>query len=410
MNAEVEAAAETAEARPAAPPSESGLIVAEVAPLRVALAAASAAAPLRSPKPVLQSVLLSADGAGGCTVTGTDLEASATASVAGVVATDRGGPAAVSVLLTPARLKAVLDGPGDASVSFEVEGGKVTVRRGRNSFAFATDDPGLYPVPEAGDYSRSVEVAGDDLKSAVARVAYATDPDSQRYALGGALLEKDGEGDAEGIALVASDGRRLVRHRLAAAPTGGGIESRTPPVVPTRALNLIARNASGNVRIAVNGSFVHADCGAVRVSHRLLEGRFPRYQDVFVPEGEVTCRATATAGAWADAVRQASVAASEESRGVDVSFRAADGALPACAALSAASADVGRSDVYLEFDSFSGEPGALTLDGRYLGELARSFPPDEALEAAFAGEKKAMTFRTRGGDTVAVLMPLTRER
>ncbi len=72
---------------------------------------------------------------------------------------------------------------------------------------------------------------------------------------------------------------------------------------------------------------------------RLVEGRFPRYQDVFPTHVEV--KIPLEAGPLRQAVEQASIVTSEESRGVDFQFGA--GALK----LASQAADVGSSHVEL---------------------------------------------------------------
>ena len=96
---------------------------------------------------------------------------------------------------------------------------------------------------------------------------------------------------------------------------------------------------------------------------RLVEGRFPRYQDVFPASVEV--KIPLEAGSLRLAVEQASIITSEESRGVDFQF--CGGALK----LTSQAADVGSSHVELPI-AYEGKMLEITFDPRYLAALLRA--------------------------------------
>ena len=96
---------------------------------------------------------------------------------------------------------------------------------------------------------------------------------------------------------------------------------------------------------------------------RLVEGRFPRYQDVFPTNVEV--KIPMEAGPLRIAVEQASIVTSEESRGVD--FRFGGGMLR----LTSQSADVGSSHVELPIP-YDGKAVEITFDPRYLVDALKT--------------------------------------
>jgi DNA polymerase-3 subunit beta len=133
---------------------------------------------------------------------------------------------------------------------------------------------------------------------------------------------------------------------------------------------------------------------------RLVEGRFPRYQDVFPAHAEV--KVPLEAGPLRLAVEQASIVTSAESRGVDFQFS------PGVLKLSSQAAEVGSSHVDLPID-YEGKPVAITFDPRYLIDALKTLEDTAPVTAELIDSKNAAVFKTADHYTY-VVMPLTRER
>ena len=187
---------------------------------------------------------------------------------------------------------------------------------------------------------------------------FATDVESTRYALGGVLVELDARVDHDG------------RHRRPPpgpdVGPGRGRERRRrrrpgSPVIPVKALKLIERNLDDDdppVHLAIQaGTAVLVRTERAVIYSRLVEGRFPRYQDVFPANVEV--KIPMEAGPLAPGRRA----------GVDRHQRGeprrrlpfGDGLLK----LSSQAADVGSSHVDLPI-AYEGKPVEITFDPRYL--------------------------------------------
>ena len=305
-----------------------------------------------------------------------------------------------SVILPTARMGSILRTSTDEELAVEADGDQLVVRGLRAEFTLPGEDPSLFPeVPDFAATSYHV-VAAADLRKLIRRTMFATDVESTRYALGGVLVELT----AESITMVGTDGRRLAR--MAAA--GRGRERRGPPagspVIPVKALKLIERNLDDDdppVHLAIQaGAAVLVRTERAVIYSRLVEGRFPRYQDVFPTSVEV--RIPLEAGPLRLAVEQASIVTSEESRGVD--FRFADGVLK----LSSQAADVGSSHVELPI-AYEGKPVEITFDPRYLTDALKTLDDNAAITAELIDSKNAAVFKTDDRYTY-VVMPLTRDR
>jgi DNA polymerase-3 subunit beta len=233
----------------------------------------------------------------------------------------------------------------------------------------------------------------------IRRTVFATDTESTRYALGGVLVEVKGES----IVMAATDTRRLAVMRGSCAASGSATPESALPVVPSKALALIEKTLSDeteSVSIAIRNNDVLVKTAAATIYSRLVEGRFPRYQDV-IP-AKCTTTVELVVGPFYSAVRQAQIVTSEESRGVD--FELASGLMT----LASRAAEIGESKVELPI-SYDGAGLVITFDPRYVAEFLRVLEPEQPIRLELTDSESAAVFRTDDGYTY-IVMPLSRDR
>jgi len=350
--------------------------------LRAALAAVAPAVPARSPRPVLQNVLL-ADGV----LTGSDGDVRIDVEVA------YDGPA---LLLPKDRLQAILANATGDEVTLIPNGTTCIVRAGHGEWTLPTEDAAGYPAWTPANLKSVTRLPSDQFCRAVRGTVFATDNESSRYALGAVLVEV--KGDA--VTLVATDGRRLssvgCEHDLAVD------DSQT--LVPARAMAVISRLA-GNagdaaVQLEATASEIVATIGGTTVTARLIEGRFPEWRKV-VPERDA--KATAVdRGTLLAATRAAAIVTSESSKGVEYVFG------PAGIWLHGQSTEAGESSVTCDVVD-AGDPCSVKLDPTFvvewLGGISGDAEPEVEVEAV--DEQSAVVLRC--GDHVGVIMPLAKD-
>jgi len=280
--------------------TRSGGMTVSAATLSAALRSVSAAVPTRSPKPVLQNVLIR-DGV----ITATDLELRITAPLEG----SRGH----TLLLPFARLSAIIGSlVGTDDVTLAVDGTVCTVTGGSGEWKIPVEDAAEFP---AGDYKAATPVArlpSDQLIALVNSVRFATDNKSSRFALGAVLVEfKDGT-----LTFVGTDGRRL----CAASADIDQDTDECEILAPRRVVDVLVRLCKGGeaIQLERTGSDVVATIDGVVVQAKLVEGRFPRWRDV-EPKTDAT-PSLVVAGALLHAFRQAAICTSEESKGVTLTI------------------------------------------------------------------------------------------
>jgi DNA polymerase III subunit beta len=362
--------------------------------LLTALGMVSGVVPARSPKPILQNVKLVAD-PDGSVLMATDLEVGIRHRVLGIKVEQPG-----CVILPTVETGSILRTSTDPELAIETKEGSLTIRGLHSEFILPIEDVDLFPeVPDFAAPSYYI-VAASDVKKLIRRTIFATDVESTRYALGGVLIELG----ANSITMVGTDGRRLARMSVLAeienippTPTGS-------PVIPVKALKLIERNLADDdppVHLAIeSGTAVLIRTENAVIYSRLLEGRFPRYQDVF--PSHVELRIPLDIRSLRTVVEQASIVTSEDSRGVD--FRFVSGLLQ----LTSQSTDVGSSNVELPID-YDGKVVEITFDPRYLIDALKALDDTAAITAELIDAKNAAVFKTEDHYTY-VVMPLTRER
>jgi DNA polymerase-3 subunit beta len=354
----------------------------------------SGVVPARSTKPILLNVKLVATPEG-ATLLATDLEVGIRCKVAGLVVHDPG-----QLVLPMARVSAILRESSDEQLEMETDESRLQIRGQRSRFNLATES--ALEFPEVPDFEESEyhKVSGGLLRTLIRRTVFSTDVESTRYALNGLLVELEGNR----VSLIGTDGRRLAVMRGSATAVGNHSTKDFTPVVPAKAMNLIDRNLQGQeaeeVQLALRPNRIMVRCAGAVVSSRLVEGRFPRYQEVF--PGRFESKVVVNVRDFLQSVKQAAIVTNEESRGVDFSF--GDGKLT----LVAEAAEVGQSQVELPV-SYDGKPVTITFNPRYLIDMLRVLNEESTIALELIDDKSAAVFRTDDGYTY-VVMPLTRER
>jgi DNA polymerase-3 subunit beta len=363
-------------------------------PLLAALQSASAVVPARSPKPVLSNVKLEVQGTS-AVLSATDLEVGIRIDLEGV---EPG--AAGAVLLPSGRLMAIVRESQPGTV-FDIhsDGTAAVVKAPRSEFRLPAEDPLEFPSVATFPTEACFELSQPLVRELVRRTVFSTDNESSRYALGGVLLELTTQSSPVSVIAVGTDGRRLAKME-GPATTKDGSPADAQPIVPARAMQLMERclgDASMPVQVAVRPSEILVKTGPTTISARLVEGRFPRWRDVF-PDRPDASQVKIVAGPLLAAVRQAAIVTSEQSKGVDFSFE------PGQLVLSGRSAESGESRIELPIEH-AGPVVKIKLDPRFLSEFLRVLDGAVTVTLELTDAQSACVCRTDDGYGY-VIMPL----
>jgi DNA polymerase-3 subunit beta len=170
-------------------------------------------------------------------------------------------------------------------------------------------------------------------------------------------------------------------------------------IVPTKALGLVKRSLEGSegfVGVSVNKSSIQFRGDKVAIQTRLVEGRYPNWQSVIPTADGIEFRFLA--GPFLQAVRQASVTAEQESRGVVFSF--ANGSCK----IAAKAADVGRSQVFVPLET--PEWFDITMDYRFVLDWLQSL--DKTDQVSLWCKDPTRPTLWVSGESKYVIMPMNR--
>ena len=365
------------------------IVLANVDGMRAALAAVSSVVPARSPKPVLQSVLLTAN-ENDVTLTANDLEVSIVYHVSGVQVDQPG-----RVLLPYAKFREIVSRVHCLDIAIELAGDKILIKTDKGKFNLPSEDPDTFPVAVPFSSANYQVCDSKSLGMAIERTEFATDPNSTRFALAGVqfLLQPDSLG------LVATDARRLASQPVAGVTTHGDIEA-ISEVVSLKTLKAMQKVlGDGTVHLYMTGNSIHFRTDRAVIYGRLVEGRFPSYSDVIPSNRKTTF--SVKARDFLDALNQAAVTTSEESRGLLCKFFA-DGR-----ALISSKTEIGNSEIELQVEWASGACDTqVTFDYRLIADGVAKM--DGTIQMALQGEKGAGLITDDAGYEY-VVMPLTKE-
>jgi DNA polymerase-3 subunit beta len=267
-------------------------------------------------------------------------------------------------------------------------------------FKLPGENPDEFPQVAAFAEEKYHEVPARLFKELVHRTIFATDTESSRYALGGVLLEFE----PDKITAVGTDGRRLAKMEGPAQSVGGHRSAEGTTIAPSRSMQLIERalaDADAEVQLAARTNDLLVRSPRATVYTRLVEGRFPKWQDVF-PKRREAVQIEIAVGPMHAALRQAAVVSSEESRGIDFTF--GEGSL----VLAGLTAEVGSSRVEFPIP-YEGAPIVVTLDHRFVADFLKVLESEKVFTVEIENAESAALFTTDDGYGY-VVMPLSRDR
>lgn len=365
--------------------------------LKAALATVMPVVPKNSPQPILQAVKMV------CTeseskLIANNLDQSISYTVAGVDVAEPG-----EILMSPDKLKKILDQlDTDTEIEIRSNESKVLVTAKSGKWNFTSQDPVRFPSPEDPNFEKLHGLCVDisELQKAIDKTIVCTDPESTRYALSGVLFEPDPI--QKELRLVATDGRRLVLATLDNAQITHELHDDIAfiTVVPAKALQILSKiKGEEFCDIAITGKSAYFRTSRAVICTRLVEGRFPRYQDVIPQSGNTVVKALPEQ--FCKAVSGASISTSEESRAVKMSFQSDLGICK----LTARSADAGTAATTCEVVT-EGDPVEISIDPNYLLPVLQKIT--SPIEIHLTNSKSAMLIKSPNCDVV--IMPLTPER
>ncbi len=335
----------------------------------------------RATRPVLQYIKMGV-GAFAGQLTATDSEDMLTHTLEGV--TDGGDWEDV---LLPPQFGNFLRECRESEFTLATGDGKITVKAGRAKLNFQTIKPDDFPSDPPAEEGGYHLIGCAELGRLIHQTIYATDESSNRFALGGILID----GESAAIRATATDGRRIATISALAEshdPVAGS--NRIVPAKSARHLSKVL-SAAGDQKCRVffdsRGSGMRVEADQFTFQARLLEGRFPKIADA-MPSGSPDIDLRLPVGALASAIRQAAITSDHETHGLEFDFRETE------LRLSAVAATVGTSRVVLNLPSDSvvswRDCDNLFLNHRLVSEALAVLPVDREIAIRIHSESSLL--------------------
>ncbi|HMO13676.1 MAG TPA: DNA polymerase III subunit beta [Pirellulaceae bacterium] len=354
---------------------------------------AAAVAPQRSPKTILQNVLLCAND-DGLEIMATDMDLGVRLNVANVEIFNPG-----RVVVSVSRMGMILKESNDEFMTLESADRQVVITGNHVRFELDSQNPDEFPETIKFDEKDYFEIDSKVFKELIHRTLFATDTDSGRFALGGILLEFA----EDTVTAVGTDGRRLAKMDGPIQVVGKPNTGNSDVIVPTRSMQMIERilaGDDGSVKLSPRTNDLVLSFSHGYLFSRLLEGRFPKWRDV-LPNRTDSIKIDLQVGPMYSAIRQAAIVASDESRGINLTFN--DGTL----VLSSRTAEIGKSRVEMPI-AYDKAEMTVSLDHRYFADFLKVLQPERSFTFDVEDEESAAYCQT--DDSYGyVIMPLSRD-
>ncbi|MDD6438428.1 MAG: DNA polymerase III subunit beta [Prevotella sp.] len=287
----------------------------------------------------------------------------------------------------------------DQPLYFEVNTDDFSIKIGYQNgvYNFTAQSAEAYPrFQSVPDGSTVITIDGGILNESISRSLFATAQDELRPVMNGIYFDLT----PECLAIVASDGHKLVRNR------NFNIKSEVPasfvlPKKPATLLRTVLTKDSGDVVIKFDSRSAEVRYPDGMLLCRLIEGKYPNYNSV-IPEDN-PCQLTIDRLSLLGAIRRVLPFATVSTQ--LIRFHITNGSLK----LSSEDLEFNTSAVESVNCEYQGQPMDIGFKGSALTEILSNLVSDEVTillaDPSRAGIVKP-SVQTDGGDVVMLIMPM----
>ena len=263
----------------------------------------------RQTMPVLANVLVAAQD-GQLTITATDLEVELVA-VNEIDTIDVPGDITVPGRKLLDICRAL---PEAAVIKAGLEGDRLVIKSGRSRFVLSTLPAVEFPVINDIEPDYEIQLEQHALARLLEKTQFSMAQHDVRYYLNGLLMEID----ETRLRAVATDGHRLALCDIDIDTSGSGQHQ---VIIPRKGVLELGRLLSneGSVKIFVGSNHIRAELNDIRLTSKLIDGRFPDYDKV-IPELEGNVLAV-NREALQHGLQRAAILSNEKYRGVRLELR-----------------------------------------------------------------------------------------
>jgi len=340
----------------------------------------------RQTMPILSNVLLSVQG-NKLSVSATDLEVEMVAEAE--VEAEAGGDITVPGRKLHDIFRALPEG---TSVEISQVGDRVTVKGGRSRFTLSTLRAADFPTIEEIGAKQTLRLTRADLRQLVEKTHFSMAQQDVRYYLNGLLLETE----RKKLRAVATDG-----HRLALSETDliGAATRDEQLIVPRKGVLELSRllDGDGEVQLALGANHIRVHLDGIRLTSKLIDGRFPEYGRVVPAQPRNVLKADRSL--LRQALQRTAILSNEKYRGVRLELS------PNSVVLQANNPEQEEAVETLEVE-YGGDAMEIGFNVNYLLDALAAVDSDQ-VELGVSDANSSCLIREPGSDkTKFVVMPM----
>ncbi len=340
----------------------------------------------RQTMPILSNVLLSTQGSK-LSITATDLEVEMVAEAE--VKSDGTGDITVPGRKLHDIFRALPEG---TSVEFNLSGDRLTIKSGRSRFTLSTLRAADFPTIDEIGAKQTLRLNKADLRRLVEKTHFSMAQQDVRYYLNGLLLETE----KKRLRAVATDGHRLALSEVDLLAPATRDEQL---IVPRKGVLELSRllDGDGEVEVALGANHVRVQLDGVRLTSKLIDGRFPEYSRVVPAQPKNILKADRNL--FRQALQRTAILSNEKYRGVRLELA------PNSVVLQANNPEQEEAVETLEVE-YAGDAMEIGFNVNYLLD-AMAAVDSEQVEFGVTDGNSSCLIREPGGDrTKFVVMPM----
>ena len=342
----------------------------------------------RQTLPILANVLFEVDESS-LRLTATDLE-SEISTISTISNFKSGGKTTAPAKKLSELCRLFSDG---SEIHFFLDGDNLRIETNSGKYNLATLPSEDFPVFEKEEAGDSINITPKNLKSLIGKTSFAMGNQDWRHYLNGLYLFVE---DTL-VTSVATDAHRLA---MATLPLNEGVQGQLTGIVPRKSINEIGKlvgDSSENVVLRLGSSSIIVDISGTTFASKLIEGRFPDYEQV-IPSGD-SSTLSINRKLLSESLSRVSVLSSEKFRGVRIVT--SDNSIN----ISANNPEKEQAEESISC-SYSGEPTDIAFNVNYIQEILSSID-DDNVEIHFFGSNKSCLITNPGSESFKyVVMPL----
>ncbi len=198
----------------------------------------------------------------------------------------------------------------EALIKFSIHENKMLIQSERNRFSLTTLPASDFPALEAINTVQRIEISHKTLHDLIDKTSFAMAQQDVRYYLNGLMLEVS----SNSLCAVATDGHRLAYCRKDIDYDATEIKQIILPRKGVMELQRLLENSDNTVQLSIGTNHLQVDFNTLRLTSKLIDGRFPDYNRVMPEKAENVV--TINREQLRQALIRASILSNEKYRGI----------------------------------------------------------------------------------------------